>query len=665
MSNWQTLLKQEIPHLFIYLESILQTGGVKNYRLYTRPIPFKNINQLSGYYYQIDEHEAMVGLGFSKENQSFVLYRKFNEDGQWVQRYDYFNSQGIYNYFSATLIAPLMEFDLLNMDPSCPIINLLYNYLAYEYSEAEIGTSRTDRVFSIEKFFQKIYHSDKIRLSIKDRSSDLAITQALFQINESEMDPVLNWEERRRANLYEYEKLDHVLRTKYRVHNSYRFLITIPLFFKALSGSVKRFFMRPFDNIKGIAFYWTIGQIFNTFKLVKNNPAISFMILSYAGFAYYYFTAPQNPYTAHIKTQIAPLLENPVGLLEDKIQTKLAATKEVGPVLIERNSPESLSAPEINSNQESLKAASENFEKGLDLPSQLGRKIEQDVKFSFALNTEAAWVEIENYQWKILKERAQTNSINASNYLANEYQRSLKAQIYLWESLATFVFENPDFILDKNNEQLKTNPYHSRAITLLDEMTKSLETKTKNKFPLPDGERVQALAQINKLSKKETKSIERNIKENSSVFQFKGSDEYRLAGKKQWEMLFIQSSRLDPHLKNGLEILQTQMRATAWTLERFYSLKSMELDLMSSGLDFENQVRSAQIKSSLENILHFYKINTLSIQKELPALAQASLSLEKNFFQSIHEAEILETTLINKNQMSGLQKRESKSTSRH
>lgn len=100
MSNWQTLLKQEIPHLFIFLESILQTGGVKNYRLYTRPIPFKNINQLSGYYYQVDEHEAMVGLGFSKENQSFVLYRKFNEDGQWVQRYDYFNSQGIYNYFS-------------------------------------------------------------------------------------------------------------------------------------------------------------------------------------------------------------------------------------------------------------------------------------------------------------------------------------------------------------------------------------------------------------------------------------------------------------------------------------------------------------------------------------------------------------------------------------
>lgn len=132
--------------------------------------------------------------------------------------------------------------------------------------------------------------------------------------------------------------------------------------------------MRPFDNIKGIAFYWTIGQIFSTFKLVKNNPAISFMILSYAGFAYYYFTAPQNPYTAHIKTQIAPLLENPVGLLEDKIQTKLSSSKEIGPVLIERNSLESINAPEISSQQEVLKTASENFEKGLDLPSQLGEK---------------------------------------------------------------------------------------------------------------------------------------------------------------------------------------------------------------------------------------------------------------------------------------------------
>lgn len=47
---------------------------------------------------------------------------------------------------------------------------------------AEAGTSRTDRVYTIERFFQKIYYSDKIRLSIKDRSSDLAVTQASFKL---------------------------------------------------------------------------------------------------------------------------------------------------------------------------------------------------------------------------------------------------------------------------------------------------------------------------------------------------------------------------------------------------------------------------------------------------------------------------------------------------
>lgn len=660
MSNWQTLLKQEIPHLFIYLETIMQTGGAKNYRLYVRPIPFKNINGFSGYYYQIDDHEAMVGLGLSRDNQSYVIYRKYFENEKFVERFDYFNAQGTYNYFSPTLISPVMELELLNMDPTCPFINLLYNYLSFEYTEAESGTSRTDRVFNIEKFLQKLYHSDKIRLSVKDRSSDLAIKQIFFQMNESEMDPVLNWEERRLANQYELGKLETILKTKCRVHKLFKTLYDIPLSLKISFSALKRFGMRPWDNIKGISFYWTIGQVFSLMRFMRTNPLASFLLLTYVGIAYYYFTTPQNPYTAHIKSQIKPLLEDPTGVLEDKIQTKLAANLKEGPTLIQRqrNNPE---FDVITTKSDQLKQLSEEFEKGIELPSQLGRRIEQTVKLTYPMIVEAAWLETESYQWKIFEKIQKSKDKTLLNYLQNEYDRSLVVQVYLWNELAQFVINNSEFLLDKNNEQLKSNLYQSRSITLLDEMTKNLETKLKKTPSLQDSERIHAMAEAIRHSKLEKKSLLANLKENSSLFNNKGSDEYRLANKKQWEILFVQSSKLDPNVKAGQELSLQSSQNSIWAAERFYAVKNKELDLLTNQFDQMNRFQLKELRSSIENTLYFYKTNALAYGKELPQVSQ----LEKIFLQSVDESEILESAQINNNQMSGLPPRESKSENRY
>lgn len=653
MSSWQNLLKGEIPHLFIYLESILQNGGNKYYRLYSRPIPFRNIRGLSGYYYQIDNHEAMVGLGLARDNQSFVLYRKYFENNQWHERYDYFNSQGIYNYFSETLISPLLENEQWNMDPTCPVINILYNYLAHEYAEAENGTSQTDRVFTIEKFLQKLYHSNKIRLSIKDRSQDLAITQMFFRMNEGEMDPVLNWEERLRANEVDLDRLDKILQTKFRVHRMYSFLFALPLLMKRFFSSIRRFFKRPADNIKGIAFYWTIGQIFSVFKFIRHNPGSALVLASYIGFAYFYITLPKNPYVTHIKNELTPLLQESKKLVVDEVSVKSAAPVVEEILVVEKETLAEFAHSQIGpkARVEAFKKLAESFEKNLELPQQEGRKIEFRNKLLYPTMIEAAWSETQNYLSRLEQKQRETFSINLKQYIENEKSRTLYVQTFLWETMDALLTDNSEILLDQNDEQLKSDAYFGRGMSLFSDMSLALASKVKNLPQSAQKDRIEQLAQIFHISHQETGSVVNNLKANSNILKQKSpidSEEYRQSQKRQWEILFLQHSKKDALVQKGQERLMDSKIQTIWFLERFFAEKNQ--DQLS--------------KSSLENLLFLNQVSLLSGYKEiaanLPQEAQVLLAINEMAKKSISELE-----LVSNNQKSDHLMHANKSVSRH
>lgn len=334
------LLTADVNTLLPFLEKILQDGGKKFYALTAEVKPFRHVLGYSGYDYNEGEFRGQLAFGLILGGTGFVLKRIFRDGADELQRYDYFNIQGEVTFTSDLEALKPLFVDTYEMDLSCPILDHLYNFLSYEYKEAEEGKSRTELVYSVEKYLRNLYKSKEIRLPVQARSKDMAVTNIYNRMLKTEMDPVLNWEERQLVFKNYRLTLKKILKTKIRAHKLSRTVFGIAIIMRNFGNFFTRFISRPLNNSLGILHRYTIGKVIWFCQTVKNNLGYSVALAVYGPFTYYFITMPMNPHAMQavgqvrstyldVKSQIAQVLEQGEIVINDMSSKEAVAQDEV------------------------------------------------------------------------------------------------------------------------------------------------------------------------------------------------------------------------------------------------------------------------------------------------------------------------------------------------
>jgi hypothetical protein len=290
------LLTADVQQLMPFLEKVLQDGGKKFYSIEGVVSTINNLNGMSGFSYQEGGLEGSLTVGLILGGTGYVLSRQLHRDGEILERYDYYNIKGECTFSSDKEALRAMIVDFHEMDLSCPILNHLYNFLSLEYKNASEGKSQTQLVHSVEIFLKTLYHSKLIRLSIKNKANDPAITNIYNKILAVEMDPVLTWNERQLVFANYKEELNTVLKTKIRAHKLSQSAFKLRLLSKDAGNFLARFLARPASNSNGLLYKYTVGKVIWFFQTVKNNLGYSIALAVYGPFTYYFITMPMNPH---------------------------------------------------------------------------------------------------------------------------------------------------------------------------------------------------------------------------------------------------------------------------------------------------------------------------------------------------------------------------------
>lgn len=331
------LFSEDIPQIFTFLESILQDGGKNRYDIQGQIQSVHNNFGLSGFDYVEGNLTGQVLVGLILGGTGYALKRTYALDGLSHERHDYFNIQGEFTFSSDREALKSVIVDFHEMDLTCPILNHFYNYLSMEYLKAGEGKSSTKMVHSVENFLRQLYNSKNLNLAIKSGSSDPAVVNFYNKILSTEMDPVLNWEERQLVFKNFKQELKLILKTKLRAHRLSPALFKLSLIPKDAGNFLARVLARPVNNIKGILYRYTIGKIIWFFQTVKNNLGYSIALAVYGPFTYYFITMPMNPHAmqavGHVraaylstKAEVSKLLDRGTVVVNDLSSKEAIAT---------------------------------------------------------------------------------------------------------------------------------------------------------------------------------------------------------------------------------------------------------------------------------------------------------------------------------------------------
>jgi len=290
------LFTEDIPQIFAFLEMILQDGGKANFEFQGELQRIHNNNGMSGFDYQSEGLSGQVLVGLILGGTGYAIKRTYSLDGQNHERHDYYNIQGDFTFSSDREALNSIIVDFHEMDLTCPILNHFYNFLSMEYQKASEGKSSTKMVHSVESILRKLYLSKNVTLPIQSGASDPAITNFYNKILSTELDPVLDWEERQLVFTNFKQEMKLVLKTKIRAHRLSTILFKLMLIPKTIGNFLARFIARPVNNFKGILYRYTIGKIIWFFQTVKDNLGYSIALAVYGPFTYYFITMPMNPH---------------------------------------------------------------------------------------------------------------------------------------------------------------------------------------------------------------------------------------------------------------------------------------------------------------------------------------------------------------------------------
>jgi hypothetical protein len=357
------LLTADVPKIQPFLETIFQDGGKKLYAIEGDVSPLKHINGMSGFEYKEENLEAQLLVGLILGGTGFSMKRILRNGLEVLERHDYFNLQGELTFTSDKEALKSVIVDFHEMDLTCPILNHFYNFLSLEYKAAGEGKSHTGLVHSVEKLLKTAYQSKLIRIAIREKSNDPAVTNIYNKILASEVDPVLTWEERQLVFANYKEELNIILDTKLRAHKLNKAVFKAALISKNCGNFLARFIARPTNNARGLGYKYTVGKVIWFFQTVRNNLGYSIALAVYGPFTYYFITMPMNPHamqavgrvrTAYleVKTEISRVLDmSEVAVNDFRSKEAIAAPKAL-PAPVQTTATDSVStsaaAPAIN-----------------------------------------------------------------------------------------------------------------------------------------------------------------------------------------------------------------------------------------------------------------------------------------------------------------------------
>lgn len=675
------LLEQEHGDLFALIEEITQDGGKKNIGIKETVEQVRHEHKLSGFRYIASGWiQGHILLGLLPAG-GFVIRTALATKGVVTEKSHYYNEAGVLictQVGDDPLLTPL---DALEMDLECPLLDQLYNFLAVEYNHAKNGKTKTSQIYRVERFF-RTRGGKKGLVSSLQRRKDPLIRHVFHRMITIEADPVLNWEERQVVYNNLLGNLSRILKVKQRACGMGPITQTLIMLRFRWVSFLKRIKVRPINNMMGILYALTIQKFIWFFQTVRANLGLSVAMAVYGPFTYYFITMPMNPHamqavgrvrSAYIETKqdlldkltgnekpvVAPV-EQPVQLQQSaplkrtdamvipsvnpgEITNSLMTTQISNvPMVIDGKQvtgvPSYLNlllttdvkaVDQINWSERmgNFKQMQIAYEEGLEFAPRLGRLEQLETQYNFPMVVENAWEEMERYNAQIfrLRKRHPNMSPKLKQFLTNEVNRTQQLELYLWDRLARFILDQPYVMLDQDKEQKRNDYYVGRAFVFMEEMTKTMSWRYPD-FKRPHGyEKIQEFAKKYQKNRNELGNTLDNLQANSDLFKQKdtySTKEFRSYMKRQWEILYLQNSKVEEASNNGLNMYIWSVRNTVWCLQSIYSAKRSELDLLlqkdlDGTLDAQAKVDIAKIDMLYETLFHNLTLEWVGVKEEI------------------------------------------------
>ena len=655
------------------LVELLKIDGGRELKLSDLQIfDIHNANGFSGYNYWFDNNLIGQLQIATLTSGNYVIYKRVYLEGEINEVYDYYDQDGNFSYQSATLDCAVVAYNSINMEPKSPFINHLYNIIFDEYEKAKQGNSQTSRILLIEGLLNKYFTDKDVSLSINKGWQDNSVKNIENEIHRIEADPVLTWTERQNIFKTLKDVRKKIITTKKRVHKLSSLNYSLPILLNDFKIKVTRIKRRPFSNIKGMTYKWTLGKLFWFLSTVKENLGYSIALAIYGPFTFYFITQPMNPHAmwavgkvrnayltvvdsvdSTLDTIVAPDEKEKVApktilaessVVQDSIkveQSALAKTNLVAPKAIKRIS--------WNDRMSNFKAMQITYDTNMIFAARMGRLEQMEVQYNFPLTAESLWHETERYIRKLKSDLSWYKNLQPKykTFLLKEVKRTQEVQVYIWKKMAQFFLDHPYISLDVQNEQKEKDYYVGRAFIFMDKITQKLAKQNLASTPITH-EKVKELASFYKKSRVETGEIVSNLQKNSKLFAGKNlfdTKKLRSYMKGHWEVLFLQQNKKEEASSFSLQTYDWSIRNALWTLQSIYSAKREDINGLTYKFNMDNK-NTASIKSNtelnglLESMMHMLTIEYVSIKEEIKNglkndeeafLREQLISNEKNY----------------------------------
>lgn len=592
-----------------------------------------NLNGLSGHNFWVDGAlVAQLHLG-SLTSGYYVFHKVVYLEGETSDTYEYYNQDGAYVYASESLDGQCVHYNSINMDPTNPYTNHLYNVLYVQYEAAENGMGDTARIAFIEKTLNSLLFNDRTPIGADGRRKDPAILNIVNEIKRIEGDPILNWSERQKV----YATLKHIrkkiLRTKSRAHKFAYFNYYAPVVLNDARLKLELLSKRPADNTLGLLKKYTWGRLVWFGQTVQSNLGLSIAMAIYGPFTFYFITQPMNPHAMWAVGKVRGAYLDVVNALEEtseKAQDSVVPEAIADEVSTSMAAPAKQEAPEPaqswDDRMSSFKAMQISYEESMVFAARMGRIEQMENQFLFPLTAEAAWNQMELYLSNVEGALKYNKNLDAryKGFLKREIDRTLQLQVYVWKKLARFFNDHPYIAVDQNNEQTGKDYYTGRGFVFMKKMTDKLSKLDLASAPAMHG-KIEALAKKYQSLKKSGDSVLGTLEKNSRAFaqaDMYDTDELRKNMRRHWEVLFLQQNKKQEASSFGLQAYTWSVKNALWILQSVYSSKNQELGTLTFKYNLDNQntdkVESDKVVSSMyESMMNMLVLEFVSIKKEI------------------------------------------------
>ncbi|MBY0516307.1 MAG: hypothetical protein K2P81_05330 [Bacteriovoracaceae bacterium] len=579
------LLGQSHNSLFTLLEEVVVDGGNEKLGIKEKITSLRREGDAAGFRYTSEgwiQGHLLISL---LKQGGFSLNTSIADNGFITEKWDLYDEKGELTQTVFEAPETISAGEVLEMDLSCPILDYLYNMLAFEYEKAGSGVVRSIQVHAVERFLRSFYKDKN-----KERRRDPLIRHIFHKMLIIEADPVLNWDERQLVYDGLTEGLKRVLKVKRRAHGRGLVSQNFEMLRFRWASFARRFKARPLNNLQGLLYRFTIAKVIWFFTTVKSNLGYSVALAVYGPFTYYFITMPMNPHamqavgrvreayldmksgfnsamksieqspsanakvqTSVVSTTAMPQVQNAVQ--EAVSQTPITSTPMVNPNIIGNslvtqgknvlypltiNNKSVAYAPkylnllltsdvqavdQINWNERmgNFKQMQIAYEESLEYAPRMGRLEQLETQYNFPMVVESAWLEMERYNNRIFKLRQKEANLSPKmkQFLTNEVNRTQQLELYLWDRLARFILDQPYVMLDEDQEQKRNDYYIGRSFVFMEEMSQVLGWRYPD-FKRPHGyEKIEKAAKKYKSERKEQGNIMANLKANSDLFRQK------------------------------------------------------------------------------------------------------------------------------------------------